>query len=111
MQERREIRRRAADGDDRAALLDEFFDARQCALDRHAADLPLILGRQVGDRAVCTGAATTAPACTRAGNRSVDEDEDVVLLIEVACVERGREHTLERELELLENPPRPTGRN
>ena len=108
LEERGEIRRRRADGEHGAALLDELAQPGQRALHRRTPDLILVLGRQVRDDAVgASGATTTAATTGCAGNRAVHEDEDVVLVVQVAAIELRCEDAPEAELELLQEPARP----
>ncbi len=99
-------RRRSAEGDDRAAGFDELLQLRNRLLDRHASELVLVFRRDVGGRRLTAATATAAAAFTL-GNPAVGEEQHVVLRLEVAGVERAREHHLERELELLEHEADP----
>ncbi len=49
------------------------------------------------------------PAADRRRNPAFDEDQRVVLRVQVAGVELWREHPIERELELFQDPARPAG--
>jgi hypothetical protein len=67
-------------------------------------------GRYFRRDVVRRGTATTPPtATTRARDSAANEHQDVVFRVEVPRVQFLREDARERELVLLEDPPRPAG--
>src|SRR3954469_5889744 len=108
----RQVHRRVAQRDHRAAALDERADLRDGAIRRHATKLRSEFGGNIGwlgparASAAAAAAPTTANAC---GNRARRQDQHVVLRVEMTGVELRRKDARERELELLEDPSCPPG--
>src|SRR5262245_42148314 len=98
LQMRGQVRRRIADGDHRAAILNEFFDLWQRLLHRNAAQMAPVLRGNVLRR--FDGAATPTGAALP-GDSSSYEDQHIEPAFEIASVERGSEDALEREFELF----------
>src|SRR5215813_10730810 len=89
----------AADGDDRAALVQELLDRRQGRRGRQVSlhGLELRGNRRVA--AASTATTTTTAAATAAPDRHIArEDDDVVLGLEIPRIEILRIHDLERNL-------------
>src|SRR5262249_16455476 len=89
-----------------AAVFDKAFDLRKCLFNGDSPLLALIPRRNVADR---RGAAATAASCAiTAGDAALDENEHIVLCIEITGIKHRRKHAFKPELELLENPARPS---
>src|SRR6185437_317143 len=107
-------RGRRADGDDRAAVVEELLERRQRRLWRHLPEHLLILGGNVRRiRAAAAAAApTTAGRAARTANlRAGRQDEDVELALEVPRIQVLRIDERIRNLEILEFVPRPARRH
>ena len=99
--------RRAADRDDRAAVLEELDQRRRRRIRGDPAEpVPVFLGNRLRLRPA------EAPELEPRTDGALREDDDVVVLAQASRVEPMREDEFEvRVLELLEDPADPAGRH
>ena len=91
--------RRAANGDQRAALLDEDLQLRDRARNGDRTKVRAVFSRYIRGRCRCGAVARR--------DRIGWEDQHLELRVQVARVERLRVHDLERKLVALEKPSNP----
>ena len=97
----------ASDGQDRAAVLQEFFQGRDGFLGRDPADHELEFRGDVGRGCAAEAAPPDSPALGRGGNGARREEQDVEFSGEVSGVEGRSEDELEGKFELLQKPAGP----